>query len=90
MRTHTVARRTTLLLVRLRLYLILPGREGPRPMVAEEARVLAYRGRSADPDWLGPEEVEALLAAEPTGNVAPELPGSGHRGAGPVTAAYRR
>ncbi len=73
LRTGAVARRTTLLLVRFRLHLTLPGREGPRPMVAEEARVLAYRGRPNDPSWLGQDEVEALLAAEPTGNVAPEL-----------------
>ncbi|MGH3979979.1 MAG: helicase, partial [Pseudonocardiaceae bacterium] len=73
LRTDAVARRTTLLLVRFRLHLTLPGRAGPRPMVAEEARVLAYRGRPPDPDWLAPDEVEALLAAEPTGNVAPEL-----------------
>jgi len=73
LRTAAVARRTTLLLVRIRLHLTLPSREGPRPMVAEEARVLAYRGRAGDPDWLGQDEVEAVLAAEPTGNVAPEL-----------------
>ncbi|HEY3894981.1 MAG TPA: helicase-related protein [Pseudonocardiaceae bacterium] len=73
LRTAAVARRTTLLLVRFRLHLTLPGREGPRAMVAEEARVLAYRGRPTDPSWLDPDEVDALLAAEPTGNVAPEL-----------------
>ncbi|MGH3811893.1 MAG: helicase, partial [Pseudonocardiaceae bacterium] len=73
LRTGAVARRTTLLLVRFRLHLTLPGREGPRPMVAVEARVLAYRGRPNDPSWLGQDEVEVLLAAEPTGNVAPEL-----------------
>lgn len=68
-----MTRRTTLLLVRFRLHLTLPSRDGPHPMVAEEAQVLAYRGRPTDPSWLGPDEVEALLAAEPTGNVAPEL-----------------
>jgi superfamily II DNA or RNA helicase len=73
LRTDVVSRRTTLLLVRFRLHLTLPGRDGPRPMVAEEARVLAYRGRPTDPDWLGQDEVDALLAAEPTGNAAPEL-----------------
>ncbi|HEX2298338.1 MAG TPA: helicase-related protein, partial [Pseudonocardiaceae bacterium] len=71
--TGAVTRRTTVLLVRFRLHLTVPARTGPRPMVAEEARVLAYRGRPTDPDWLAPDEVEALLAAEPTGNVAPEL-----------------
>lgn len=73
MRTGAVARRTTLLLARFRLHLTLPGRDGPRPLVAEEARVLAYRGRPAAPDWLPADEVEALLAAEPSGNLAPEL-----------------
>ena len=73
MRTAAVARRTTLLLVRFRLHLTLSGRDGPRPLVAEEARVLAHRGRAATPEWLPPEEVEALLAAEPSGNLAPEL-----------------
>ncbi|MBG0824921.1 DEAD/DEAH box helicase [Planomonospora sp. ID91781] len=73
MRTGTVERRTTLLLVRFRMHLTLPGREGPRPMVAEEARVLAYRGRPTEPEWLPKEEVEALLSAEPGGNIAPEL-----------------
>ena len=73
MRTDAVARRTTLLLVRFRLQLSLPGRAGPRPLVAEEAATLAYRGRASDPEWLPPEEVEALLAAQPAGNIAPDL-----------------
>jgi superfamily II DNA or RNA helicase len=72
-RTDAVARRTTLLLVRFRLHLTLPGRDGLRPLVAEEASVLAYRGRPAEPQWLSPEEVEELLAAAPTGNIAPDL-----------------
>ncbi|MGH3624130.1 MAG: helicase-related protein [Sciscionella sp.] len=73
LRTRAVSRRTTLLLVRFRLHVTLPARDGARPMVAEEARVLAFRGRPDEPDWLPPPEVDALLAAEPAGNVAPEL-----------------
>jgi superfamily II DNA or RNA helicase len=72
-RTDAVAKRTTMLLVRFRFHLTLPARDGRRPLVAEEARVLAFRGRNNEPDWLGPDEVEALLAAQPTGNVAPEF-----------------
>ena len=46
MRTAAVSRRTTLLLVRFRMHLELPGRDDPRQVVAEDAQVLAYRGRA--------------------------------------------
>lgn len=71
-RTDTVARRTTLLLLRFRLHVTLPGRAGTRTMVAEEARTVAFRGRPSEPDWLSPDEVDALLSARPSGNVAVE------------------
>jgi superfamily II DNA or RNA helicase len=73
MRTDAVQRRTTLLLVRFRMHLTLPGRQGPKPLVAEEARVLAFRGRPAAPEWLPAGEVEELLSAAATDNVAPDL-----------------
>ncbi|GGS47069.1 helicase-related protein [Actinokineospora fastidiosa] len=73
MRTDAVAKRTTLLLVRFRLHLTLPARTGKRPMVAEEARVLAFQGKPADPVWLDADEVERVLAGRPSGNVAPDL-----------------
>lgn len=72
MRTSAVAKRTTLLLVRFRLHLELPGRDGPRQMVAEDAQVLAYRGQPAAAEWLPPAEVSSLLAAVPNGNVPPD------------------
>jgi superfamily II DNA or RNA helicase len=73
MRTEAVTRRTTLLVVRFRLHLVLPARDGRRPLVAEEARTLAFRGRATTPDWLSLEEVDTLLKADPSGNVAAEL-----------------
>lgn len=75
MRTSAVAKRTTLLLVRFRLHLTLPTRAAdvePRRIVAEEARVLAFRGAPAAADWLTEDEVAGLLSAAPTGNVLPE------------------
>ena len=42
-RTTTVQARTTLLLVRYRFHLTLPGRAEPRTVVAEDAQVVAYR-----------------------------------------------
>ena len=72
MRTSAVDRRTTLLLVRFRMHLELPGRDDRRQVVAEDAQVLAYRGRASAADWLSPAEVQELLTAQPTGNVPPD------------------
>lgn len=72
MRTSSVPKRTTLLLVRFRMHLELPGRDGPRQMVAEDAQVLAYRGQPASAEWLTEEEVAGLLSAAPSGNVPPD------------------
>lgn len=72
MRTTAVTRRTTLVLARFRMHLELPGRDGGRQVVAEDAQVLAYRGRGDQVDWLDPAEVQALLAARPSGNVPPD------------------
>jgi hypothetical protein len=72
MRTAAVSKRTTLLLVRYRFHLELPGRDGPRQLVAEDAHVLGYRGQPASAEWLSQEEVSALLGATPSGNVQPD------------------
>jgi superfamily II DNA or RNA helicase len=73
MRTTAVSRLTTLLLVRFRFHVELPGRDGSRATVAEDAQVLAYRGRPATAEWLPPEDVASLLAAEATANIPPDL-----------------
>jgi superfamily II DNA or RNA helicase len=70
--TGAVPARTTLLLVRYRFHLELPGRDGPRQLVAEDAQLLAYRGRPASAQWLSADEVSALLAAVPSGNIPPD------------------
>jgi superfamily II DNA or RNA helicase len=72
MRTAAVQRRTTLLLVRLRMHVGLPGRGEARQVVAEDAQVLAFRGRPDEPEWLPDSDVQALLAATPSGNVPPD------------------
>jgi superfamily II DNA or RNA helicase len=72
MRTSAVAKRTTLLLVRFRMHLELPGRDGPRQLVAEDAQVLAYRGQPASAEWLPDAEIAELLAAVPTANIPPD------------------
>ncbi|MDT5024631.1 MAG: hypothetical protein QOE61_1057 [Micromonosporaceae bacterium] len=71
--TKAVTTPTVLLLTRIRANLTLPGRSGPRPQVAEEARALAFTGTPTNPAWLAPEDVEALLAARPDGNVPTDV-----------------
>ncbi len=72
-RTSAVTRRTTVLLVRYRFQLILPGRHGDRPLVSEDARVLGFEGPPGSPDWLPDETAAALLAARPDANTATEF-----------------
>ncbi|MFI6434134.1 helicase-related protein [Streptomyces sp. NPDC050759] len=68
-RTTAVTKRTTLLLVRYRFQLSLPGRDGVvRPQLAEDARLLAFRGSAANPDWLPEDEAIALLEARAAQN----------------------
>ncbi len=70
-RTSEVAKRTTLLLLRLRFHITDSlGRRGA--LLAEECRAVAFRGAPSEAEWLADEEVEGLLAAAPTGNVAPD------------------
>ncbi|MFC5747983.1 helicase-related protein [Actinomadura rugatobispora] len=72
-RTRAVPVRTTLLLVRYRFHLTLPGRGKTRALVAEDAQVVAYRSGANGREWLTEEEVTALLGASPDANVLPEL-----------------
>ncbi|GAA2530960.1 helicase-related protein [Pilimelia columellifera] len=71
MRTGAVDRRTTLLLLRHRFHLTLPGRQGEKRIVAEDATTVAFTGTAAKPSWLDDDAVAALLSATPAGNVDP-------------------
>jgi superfamily II DNA or RNA helicase len=75
-RTRAVKSRTTVLVVRFRFHLTLPGRDGPRPMVTEEARFLAFTGSADKPHWLTDDAVDALLALKPDANMAPDQAGA--------------
>jgi hypothetical protein len=69
-RSRDVQRAALAILVRFRTRLVLPGRTGERVQIAEDARLLAFTGPPSSPTWLAPGEVEALLGARPTGNIA--------------------
>jgi hypothetical protein len=71
-RTGSVSRRTTVLLLRLRFDLITHQGGTTRRLLAEEARIVAFAGTADVPAWLPDNEAEGLLAATPDANVAPE------------------
>jgi len=71
-RTESVRTRTTLLLLRHRMHLILT-REGKEyPMLAEDSDLLAFTGAPDQATWLDRNTAENLLRAVPGGNIAPE------------------
>lgn len=70
-RTDAVTRMTTLILARYRFHLNLPSRSGTRQLVAEDARLLAFTGSPASPEWLDHESAIALLDAEAAENTNP-------------------
>ncbi len=73
-RTGVVERRTTLLLVRFRFHIATRSNRGgtEAPLLAEDVRVLAFRGSPQNAEWLETEEAEELLHAGPEGNVSPD------------------
>ncbi len=73
-RTDAVDLRTTLLLLRLRFHLVVQRRDGREmPLLAEDQLLVGYRGAPGRPEWLLPEQLEALLTATPSANTAPEI-----------------
>ncbi|OBH19969.1 helicase [Mycolicibacter sinensis] len=69
MRTNGVAKVTTLLMVRHRLEITLPGAATTVTQVAEEARFVAFTASGDTLTWLPQPEVDALLTLSPSGNV---------------------
>ncbi len=51
-RSSAVSTRTSVLLLRYRMNLTLPGRDTAARQVVEHAEIVAYTGRAADPQWL--------------------------------------
>jgi hypothetical protein len=71
-RTEAVSARTTLLLLRHRMHLIVNRDGRDYPLLAEDADLLAFEGAPDQARWLNREQAEKLLLAAPTGNVVPE------------------
>ncbi len=71
-RTEAVSTRTTLLLLRHRMHLIVNRGGQDYPLLAEDADLLAFEGAPDQAKWLERDQAELLLQAAPTGNVVPE------------------
>lgn len=72
MRTEAVTTRTTLLLLRHRMHLIVNRSGQDYPLLAEDADLLAFEGAAENACWLDRNKADNLLLAAPTGNVLPE------------------
>ena len=70
-RTDAVTTRTTLLLLRFRFDVRTHGKSEESVQLAEAAGLLAFEGAAQEAQWLEATEAEALLSAEPAGNVGP-------------------
>ncbi len=71
-RTRTVAKRTTLLLLRFRYDIITKHGRDRRSQLAEECRLLAFTGPPEDAVWLDEKAAEGLLWAAPDANIGGE------------------
>jgi SNF2 family DNA or RNA helicase len=70
-RTSAVSARTTALVLRIRYDLTSAASGGQQ--IAEEARIVAFRGSAAAPEWLAEDAAQQLFASSPSANVVPEM-----------------
>jgi len=71
-RTRAVARRTTLLLLRLRFHIHTRRGDTEQRLLAEDCRLLAFTGAPDSAEWLESDAAEALLSATPDANINPD------------------
>lgn len=62
-RSVTVSTRTSVLLLRYRMNLTLPGRDETARQVVEHAEIVAYTGRGAHPQWLSATSSAAIFTS---------------------------
>jgi superfamily II DNA or RNA helicase len=73
MLTHSVQRRTTVLILRPRYHVRTQRNNVLHETLAEDCFAAAFAGSPANPEWLAPDAIETLLLARPAGNILPEL-----------------
>lgn len=70
--TQRVERRTTLILVRFRYYIITTRNGIDNPLLAEDCRLLGFSGAPERAEWLDDDAAEKLILAEPAMNISPD------------------
>ena len=73
LRTRTVSVVTTLVVVRFRLELVIPGSQRTITQVAEDAQFVAFTATGDAIAWLDENATAQLLTAAPSGNVTDEV-----------------
>ena len=68
-RTNAVARRTTILLLRLRYHIVKIFMGQEIPLLAEDCLSVAFAGTPENPEWLDSGDAEKLLDVRPDGNI---------------------
>ncbi len=68
-RTNAVARRTTVLLLRLRYHIVKISLGQEIPLLAEDCLSVAFAGTPEHPEWLDSGDTEKLLDVRPDGNI---------------------
>ena len=72
-RTNKVAKRTSLLLLRLRFTIVNKERGGKmRPILVEDLMLVGFEGSPRKPKWLSKTEIEEVLRAAPDQNIGSE------------------
>lgn len=71
-RTKAVQKRTTLLICRFRFDITTTRQDQQERQIAEETGLAAFAGAPAQAEWFDEPTCEALLIAEPGGNILPE------------------
>jgi len=71
-RTGSVERRTTVLLVRFRYHIITRREDTEQLLLTEDCQVLAFAGAPNQAQWLDTQQGEALLHTHPEANISPD------------------
>lgn len=72
-RTKAVKTRTTLLLLRLRYHILTTEGGETKPLLAEDSRLVTFRGAPSAAEWLPHDDAEALVQLAPDENVTDDV-----------------
>lgn len=71
-RTKGVKARTTLLLFRMRMHIIVEKEGNAKPILAEDAVLTGFTGSPKTPEWIEKDEIERIILLKPDQNTTPD------------------